>query len=204
MTWKLFTSSSRKVLFICPQHFNPSCGPMQRTWRVDCLAQCTIASISKWNTSPVQTVRCRRTVSFSLNVQLRKMYLPLKHANMFQTPFFSSIQMSSADFFLKTVRFTTSGSLAVLLAFALDRCQLPVELASSRAHQNLMVRRVGILADWMAKSHTFTDASGGAAKRLGSLLMECIVVGLQKLFRVKRYVYIWWCPMPEKLNRRTS
>ena len=112
--------------------------------------------------------------------------------------------MSSADFFLKTVRFTTSGSLAVLLAFALDRCQLPVELASSRAHQNLMVRRVGILADWMAKSHTFTDASGGAAKRLGSLLMECIVVGLQKLFRVKRYVYIWWCPMPEKLNRRTS
>ena len=61
----------------------------------------------------------------------------------------------------------------------MDRCQLQVDL--TRAHQDLILRRVGILADWMARSHTFTAASGGAANRLGSLLMECIAVGLQKL-----------------------
>ena len=72
-----------------------------------------------------------------------------------------------------------TGSLAVLLAFALDRCQLQVDL--TRAHQDMILRRVGILADWMARSHTFSHSTGGAANRLGSLLMECVVVGLQKL-----------------------
>ena len=72
-----------------------------------------------------------------------------------------------------------TGSLAVLLEFALDRCQLQVDL--TRAHQDMIIRRVGILADWMARSHTFSHSMGGAANRLGSLLMECVVVGLQKL-----------------------
>ena len=45
----------------------------------------------------------------------------------------------------------------------------------------MILRRVGILADWMARSHTFSHSTGGAANRLGSLLMECVVVGLQKL-----------------------
>ena len=44
----------------------------------------------------------------------------------------------------------------------------------------MILRRVGILADWMARSHTFSHSTGGAANRLGSLLMECVVVGLQK------------------------
>ena len=66
-----------------------------------------------------------------------------------------------------------------LMAFAFDRCNLQTEL--TRAHQDLIVRRVGILSDWMARSHTFSDSSGGAANRLGSLLMECVVVALQKL-----------------------
>ena len=72
-----------------------------------------------------------------------------------------------------------TGSLAVLLEFALDRCQLQVDL--TRGHQDMILRRVGILADWMARSHTFSHSTGGAANRLGSLLMECVVVGLQKL-----------------------
>ena len=86
----------------------------------------------------------------------------------------------AASFKIDVNRFASPESAFLsLMAFAFDRCNLQTEL--TRAHQDLIVRRVGILSDWMARSYTFSDSSGGAANRLGSLLMECVVVALQKL-----------------------
>ncbi|CAE7214659.1 unnamed protein product [Symbiodinium natans] len=53
--------------------------------------------------------------------------------------------------------------------------------ALTRAHEDMIVRRVGILGDWMAKSHTFRGSDGQAFTGLASLLMRCMGVNLQKL-----------------------
>ena len=55
--------------------------------------------------------------------------------------------------------------------------------ALTRAHEDLIVRRVGILGNWMAKSHTFRGSDGREFNGLASLLMQTMGVNLQKLGR---------------------
>ena len=55
--------------------------------------------------------------------------------------------------------------------------------ALTRAHEDLIVRRVGILGNWMAKSRTFSGSDGREFNGLASLLMQTMGVNLQKLGR---------------------
>ena len=67
---------------------------------------------------------------------------------------------------------------SILQVFAVDR-GLPVDL--SRAQEDVIIRRVAILGDWMVGSHTFRGSDGRAFVGLASLLMTCMGVNLQKL-----------------------
>ena len=53
--------------------------------------------------------------------------------------------------------------------------------APTRAHEDLVVRRVAILGNWMTKSQTFRGSDGQEFAGLASLLMRCMGVNLQKL-----------------------